>query len=70
VPARPGPRGGHKLIEEVLAWAEGQLAAAPVLRPAELPGLIQDAFGVRVHPPLGRASAGPPPGAPLQKPRN
>src|SRR2546429_6949343 len=23
VPARPGPRGGHKLTEEVLAWAEG-----------------------------------------------
>src|SRR6266581_4679071 len=50
VPARPGPRGGHKLTEEVLAWAEGQLAAGPVLRPAQLPGLIEDAFGVRVHP--------------------
>jgi len=50
VPARPGPRGGHKLTEEVLAWAEGQLAADPVLRPAQLPGLIEDAFGVRVHP--------------------
>src|SRR6516162_9457084 len=50
VPARPGPRGGHKLTEEVLAWAEEQLAADPVLRPAELPGRIEDAFGVRVHP--------------------
>src|SRR4029077_6984421 len=49
VPARPGPRGGHKLTEEVLAWAEGHLAADPVLRPAQLPGLIKDAFGVRVH---------------------
>src|SRR6201987_4769167 len=43
VPAAPGPRGGHKLPEEVLAWAEGQLAAAPVLRPAQLPGRIEDA---------------------------
>ena len=50
VPARPGPRGGHKLTEEVLAWAEDQLAASPALRPAQLPGLIEDAFGVRVHP--------------------
>jgi transposase len=50
VPARPGPRGGHKLTEEVLAWAEEQLAASPALRPAQLPALIEDAFGVRVHP--------------------
>jgi transposase len=50
VPARPGPRGGHKLTEEVLAWAEEQLAADPSLRPAQLPGRIDEAFGVRVHP--------------------
>ena len=29
VPARPGPRGAHKLTEEILAWAEEQLAAGP-----------------------------------------
>jgi len=50
VPARPGPRGASKLTEEILAWAEGRLAADPALRPAQLPGQIQDAFGVRVHP--------------------
>ncbi|HEY0998029.1 MAG TPA: helix-turn-helix domain-containing protein [Streptosporangiaceae bacterium] len=50
VPARPGPRGGHKLTEEVLAWAEEQLAADPALRPAQLPDRIEEAFGVRVHP--------------------
>ena len=48
--ARPGPRGGHKLTDEVCAWAEEQLAAAPALRPAQLPDRIADAFGVRVHP--------------------
>ena len=26
VPARPGPRGGHKLTEQILAWAEQALA--------------------------------------------
>src|ERR1700683_1053247 len=50
VPARPGPRGGHKLTEDILAWAEEQLAAAAGLRPAQLPDLIEAAFGVRVHP--------------------
>jgi transposase len=50
VPARPGPRGGHKLTDEVCAWAEEQLAAGPQLRAAQLAGLIEDAFGVRAHP--------------------
>jgi transposase len=50
VPARPGPRGGHKLTEEILAWAEEQLAAGPALRPAQLAGPIEESFGVRVHP--------------------
>ena len=50
VPARPGPRAGHKLTEQILAWAEQQLAADPGLRPAQLAGPIEQAFGVRVHP--------------------
>ncbi len=50
VPARPGPRGGHKLTAEVLAWAEDQLASRPGLRAADLTGPIEAEFGVRVHP--------------------
>ena len=50
VPARPGPRGGHKLTGQILAWAGEQLAASPALRPARLPDRIEEAFGVRVHP--------------------
>ena len=50
VPAKPGPRGGHKLTGEILTWAEQQLAADPALRPAQLVTPIADAFGVRVHP--------------------
>ena len=50
MPARPGPRGASKLTEEILAWAEEQLAADPGLRPAQLTGRIEDAFGVHVHP--------------------
>ncbi len=50
VPARPRPRGGHKLTGEILIWAEQQLAADPGLRPARLAGLIAGQLGVRVHP--------------------
>jgi transposase len=50
VPARPGPRGAHKLTGQILAWAGQQLAAGPALRPAQLAAPIEQAFGVRVHP--------------------
>ncbi len=50
VPARPGPRGGHKLTDEVLAWAEEQLTADPALRAKDLAGPLQAQFGVAVHP--------------------
>jgi transposase len=50
VPARPGPRGGHKLTAEVLDWVEERLAGEPGLRAKDLAGPIQEAFGVRVHP--------------------
>ena len=50
VPARPGPRSAHKLTDEICAWAEQRLAADPGLRPAQLAGPIEQAFGVRVHP--------------------
>ena len=50
LPARPGPRGGHKLTGQVLAWAEQQLAADPALRAAGLAGPIAEEFGVHVHP--------------------
>jgi transposase len=50
VPARPGPRGPHKLTGPILTWAEQQLAADPALRPAQLAPLIEESFGVRAHP--------------------
>jgi len=50
VPAKPGPRSGHKLTEQILTWAEQQLAGDPALKPAGLAGPIAGEFGVRVHP--------------------
>lgn len=50
VPARPGPRGAHKLTDEICAWADQRLASDPALRPAQLAGPVEDEFGVRAHP--------------------
>jgi transposase len=49
VPARPGPRGAHKLTAEVVAFAREQRAADPKLSTAGLVGLIAERFGMRVH---------------------
>jgi transposase len=48
--AKPGPKAGHKLTDEVCAFAEQQLAANPGLRAKDLTDPIAHAFGVRVHP--------------------
>jgi transposase len=50
VAAKPGPHAGHKLTEEVLAWAQEQLTADPDQRPAGLVEPIEQRFAVRVHP--------------------
>src|SRR5487761_1028668 len=50
VPARPGPRGAHKLTDEICAWAEQRLAADQALRPSQLAGPVEEEFGVRAHP--------------------
>jgi transposase len=49
VPARPGPRGPHKLTAEVVAFARERMAADPKLSAAGLAELIAEQFGVRVH---------------------
>jgi transposase len=50
VPAKPGPRRGHKLSDEVIAHARALLAADAGLRAADLVEALAAAFGVRVHP--------------------
>ncbi len=50
VPARPGPRGAHKLTGEIVAFARQQLEADASLRPGDLVEVIAQRFGVRVHP--------------------
>ena len=50
VPAKPGPKGGHKLTGQVVDLLEELLAADPGLRPAELAAAVRQRFGVSVHP--------------------
>ena len=50
VAAKPGPRAGHKLTEEILLWAEERLDADPDLRAGGLVEAVAEQFGVRVHP--------------------
>jgi len=49
VPARPGPRGAHKMTGEVVAFARERLDADPKLSSQALVELISERFGVRVH---------------------
>ena len=49
VPARPGPRGAHKLTDEVLDHLQGLRDADPGLGAAELAAAVGERFGVTVH---------------------
>jgi transposase len=49
-PAKPGPRAGHKLTDEVLDYLQEAMEADPDLEPAALAEAVVDRFGVRVHP--------------------
>lgn len=49
VPAKPGPRGAHKLTDEVLDHLERLREDDPRLGPAELAAAVAERFGVSVH---------------------
>jgi transposase len=50
LPQRRGPRRAHKLSDAVVDFALRHRLDNPALRSAALCGLIQDAFGLTVHP--------------------
>lgn len=49
VPSKPGPRGAHKLTDEVLDHLAALRQADPGLGTAELAAAVQERFGVTVH---------------------
>jgi transposase len=50
LPQRPGPKRAHKLSELVLDALEAALAEEPTLSSRALAGLVQERFGLNVHP--------------------
>ncbi len=50
LPAKPGPRGAHKLTAEVLDHLERLRSGDPGLGAAELANAVEARFGVSVHP--------------------
>ena len=50
IPSVPGPRGAHKLTDEVLQFVEQQIMAADDLSTSQLVDLIFERFDLRVHP--------------------
>ncbi|MBM4366454.1 MAG: helix-turn-helix domain containing protein [Deltaproteobacteria bacterium] len=50
VPKKRGPRGPHKLADDVLAFVRAEAPPTGPLRAAELARRVQDRFGVSVHP--------------------
>lgn len=50
VPGKPGPKGGHKLTDEVLEFVEVVRLREPSLRVGELCERVADRFRLSVHP--------------------
>jgi transposase len=50
IPQRPGPRRGHKLSPEVVAFAATMRKTDPSLGTAAVVEAIWSRFGIRVHP--------------------
>jgi len=50
VPKKRGPRGGHKLTEEIVAFVTGRRRDEPDATPARLAHDVLDRFGIKVHP--------------------
>ena len=58
VPAKPGPKAGHKLTETVVDHLETLVAADPTTHAVDLVVVVAERFGVTVHPrSIGRALA-------------
>ena len=50
VPTKPGPRGPHKVDEDVLAFLRARVVAGEPLRARELAKLVRDELDIELHP--------------------
>ena len=49
-PAKPGPRGPHKVDDDVLAFLRARVLAGEPLRARELAKLVHDELDIELHP--------------------
>jgi hypothetical protein len=50
LPRKRGPRGGHKLTAEIVAFLQELRDTEPSVRPRELARRVADRFATTVHP--------------------
>jgi transposase len=50
LPGKPGPRGRHKLTDEVLKYLEQFRQADPAVNATALAAAVAERFGLRLHP--------------------
>jgi len=50
VPKRPGPKGAHKLTDEVMAFVDRLRSEAPEMGATGLAARVRERFGLSVHP--------------------
>lgn len=50
LPRKRGPRGAHKLSEEVMEFVESFIEETDNRKPTELEKEVREKFGIRVHP--------------------
>ncbi|MER8887799.1 helix-turn-helix domain-containing protein [Mesorhizobium sp. M0816] len=50
VPAKPGPRGPHKIDDEVLAFLQARLVPGEPVRARELAQLVRRVLDIELHP--------------------
>ena len=50
VPLKRGPRSGHKLTPEVMAFLATKLNSEPSLKFHQLAALLKEEFDIQIHP--------------------
>lgn len=50
IPRQPGPKSGHKVTEEVVAFVEQLLSENKELSLSDLVDYVKERFGIKVHP--------------------
>ena len=50
LPRRPGPKGAHKLTDEVMTFVDGRLAEDRAVNSQDLSQSVRERFGLSIHP--------------------